>query len=412
MTVNALDDASFNYGAAAYCADDSDPTPTITGLAGGTFSSSPAGLSINTGTGAIDVSASTPNTYIVTYTTTGTCPNSSGVSVTVNALDDATFNYGAAAYCADDSDPTPTISGLAGGTFSSGAGVTINAGTGVIDVSTSTPGPHIVTYTTSGTCPNTSNIIVTINALDDASFSYASASYCVDDADPMPTITGLTGGTFSSTGGLSINSGTGAIDVSTSTPATYTVTYTTAGTCPNSSGVSVTVNALDDATFNYGAAAYAVDDTDPTPIITGLTGGTFSSSPAGLSINPTTGVIDTSASTIAIYNVTYTTTGACPNSSNVSVEITVSLGVNENILAANIIMFPNPNKGSFTLNYSGQEQLKELKVIDILGKRVQTISLDSFDNSQEINLSALAKGMYFITIQSASAKVTKRMIIE
>ena len=37
-------------------------------------------------TGTIDLSASTPNTYEVTYTTTGTCPNSSSVNVTVNAL--------------------------------------------------------------------------------------------------------------------------------------------------------------------------------------------------------------------------------------------------------------------------------------------------------------------------------------
>ncbi|NHN28208.1 hypothetical protein FIA58_021265, partial [Flavobacterium jejuense] len=67
----------------------SDPTPTISGLAGGTFASSPAGLSINASTGAIDVSASTPATYTVTYTTAGSCPNSSSVSVTVNALDNA-----------------------------------------------------------------------------------------------------------------------------------------------------------------------------------------------------------------------------------------------------------------------------------------------------------------------------------
>ncbi|MFT5673907.1 MAG: hypothetical protein ACI9JT_002562, partial [Polaribacter sp.] len=118
VTVNSLDDASFNYGAAAHCADAVDPIPTITGLAGGTFSST-AGLSINAATGAVDVSASTPSTYTVTYTTAGSCPNSSSVSVTVNALDDASFTYDAAAYCIDDSDPTPTITGLAGGTFSS-----------------------------------------------------------------------------------------------------------------------------------------------------------------------------------------------------------------------------------------------------------------------------------------------------
>ncbi|NHN28093.1 hypothetical protein FIA58_020640, partial [Flavobacterium jejuense] len=69
VTVNALDNASFSYSAASYCVNASDPTPTISGLAGGTFASSPAGLSINASTGAIDVSASTPATYTVTYTT-------------------------------------------------------------------------------------------------------------------------------------------------------------------------------------------------------------------------------------------------------------------------------------------------------------------------------------------------------
>ncbi len=319
VTINALDDASFNYSAAAYCVTDADPTPTITGLAGGTFSST-AGLSINASTGAIDLSASTPNTYTVTYTTAGTCPNSSNVSVTINPLDDASFNYSAAAYCVTDTDPTPTITGLTGGTFSSTAGLSINATTGAIDVSASTPNTYTVTYTTTGTCPNSSNVSVTINPLDDASFNYSAAAYCVSDADPTPTITGLTGGTFSSTAGLSINASTGAIDVSASTPNTYTITYTTAGTCPNSSNVSVTINPLDDASFNYGAAAYCVSDADPTPTITGVAGGTFSST-AGLSINASTGAIDVSASTPNTYTVTYTTAGTCPNSSNVSVTI-------------------------------------------------------------------------------------------
>ena len=106
------------------------------------------------------------------------------------------------------------------------------------------------TFFGAGTC---GAITITPQALDDASFSYSAASYCVDDSDPTPTITGFGGGSFSSTAGLSINGSTGLIDVSVSTPGTYTVTYTTTGTCPNSSAVSVTINALDDASFNYSA---------------------------------------------------------------------------------------------------------------------------------------------------------------
>jgi len=319
VTINALDDASYGYASASYCVNAVDPTPTITGLPGGTFSST-AGLSINTSTGAIDVSASTPASYTITYTTAGSCPNSSNVSVTINALDDASYSYASASYCVNAVDPTPTITGLAGGTFSSTAGLSINASTGAIDVSASTPATYTITYTTAGTCPNSSNVSVTINSLDDASFSYSAASYCVNAADPTPTITGLAGGTFSSTAGLSINASTGAIDVSASTPASYTITYTTAGSCPNSSNVSVTINSLDDASFSYSAASYCANVVDPTPTITGLAGGTFSST-AGLSINASTGAIDVSASTPASYTITYTTAGSCPNSSNVSVTI-------------------------------------------------------------------------------------------
>ena len=163
-----LDDASFSYSAASYCVDDADPTPTITGLGGGEFTSSPAGLNINPSTGSIDVSTSTPGAYTVTYTSTGTCPSSSNVSVTINALDDTSFNYSAASYCADDADPTPTITGLGGGGFtSSPAGLNINPSTGSIDVSTSTPGAYTVTYTSTGTCPNSSNVAITVSGLDE-----------------------------------------------------------------------------------------------------------------------------------------------------------------------------------------------------------------------------------------------------
>jgi len=76
-----------------------------------------------------------------------------------------------------------------------------------------------------GSCGTSSNQSVTINALDDASFSYSTSSYCSDASDPSPTITGLSGGSFSSTVGLSIASN-GTIDVSASIPNIYSVTYT------------------------------------------------------------------------------------------------------------------------------------------------------------------------------------------
>lgn len=61
---------------------------------------------------------------------------------------------------------------------------------------------------------------------DFSQFSYATNSYDVAGADPTPTITGIVGGSFSSTSGLSINTSTGKIDLSLSTAGSYTVSYT------------------------------------------------------------------------------------------------------------------------------------------------------------------------------------------
>ncbi|MBS1486915.1 MAG: SprB repeat-containing protein, partial [Bacteroidetes bacterium] len=56
-----------------------------TGQGGGTYSSSPAGLSINASTGQINLATSTLGTYTVTYNfTNGSCSNTTTTSVTIN----------------------------------------------------------------------------------------------------------------------------------------------------------------------------------------------------------------------------------------------------------------------------------------------------------------------------------------
>tara|TARA_Y100000289_G_scaffold62120_1_gene70903 strand:+ start:897 stop:1793 length:897 start_codon:yes stop_codon:yes gene_type:complete len=60
--------AAFSYSASSYAQDGTNPTPTITGDSGGTFTASPEGLSINSSTGEITLSTSSINSYTVTYT--------------------------------------------------------------------------------------------------------------------------------------------------------------------------------------------------------------------------------------------------------------------------------------------------------------------------------------------------------
>lgn len=83
IVVSPQDDASFSYITSTYCQDGVDPTPTINGTLGGTFSRSPVGLVINSSTGVIDLSASTAGTYTVTYTTGGNCSDFQNTQVTI-----------------------------------------------------------------------------------------------------------------------------------------------------------------------------------------------------------------------------------------------------------------------------------------------------------------------------------------
>ena len=75
-----------------------------------------------------------------------------------------------------------------------------------------------------------------------ATISYASTPYCVGATTATPTLTGNTTGTYSSTTGLIIDAATGAINLATSAPGSYTVSYSLPATsCANAFTTTTTV---------------------------------------------------------------------------------------------------------------------------------------------------------------------------
>jgi hypothetical protein len=82
-------------------------------------------------------------------------------------------------------------------------GLTLNTSNGQITLSSSTAGNYEVTRTVTNTPGNLSTSatdIVIINPADSAAFSYSGSPYDIASAsNPTPTVTGLPGGTFSST---------------------------------------------------------------------------------------------------------------------------------------------------------------------------------------------------------------------
>ena len=344
LTVEPVATAAISYPASPYCSSETAAPVTLTGTGAytsGTYSA-PAGVSINSSTGEIDPSASTPGTYTITYTVPAgsACPSFDvTTSITITELPTASISYAGTPFCSTVTSGPVTLTGtgtFTGGTFSSTAGLTINASTGEIDPSTSTAGNYTVTYTVpaTGGCPSFDvTTTVDIIAAPTATISYAGTPFCTTVSSGPVTLNGTgayTGGTYSSTAGLTINGTTGEIDPSTSTPGTYTVTYTIPASsgCPSANVTNtVDITAGPTAFISYAGTPFCSSETSGTVTLTGtgaFTGGTYSST-AGLTINGTTGEIDPSTSTPGTYTVTYTVpaSGGCP-----SFDVTTSIDIN------------------------------------------------------------------------------------
>ncbi len=317
VIITTLPTATIAYTGSPFCSDATNPTPTITGTTGGTFSSTAGLVFVSTATGQIDLMASTAGTYTITYTIAaggGCTVQTATTSVIITTLPTATIAYTGSPFCSDAANPTPTITGTTGGTFSSTAGlVFVSTATGEINLATSTAGTYTITYTIAaggGCTAQTATTSVIITTLPTATIAYTGSPFCSDAANPTPTITGTTGGTFSSTAGLVfVSTATGQINLMASTAGAYTITYTIAaggGCTAQTTTTSVIITTLPTATIAYTGSPFCSDAANPTPTITGTTGGTFSSTAGLVFVSTATGQIDLMASTAGAYTITYT----------------------------------------------------------------------------------------------------------
>ena len=321
VLVNPLPAASISYTGSPYCSGDLIALVTRTGTVGGTYSSTP-GLTINAVTGTVTPNTSTPGIYTVTYfiAASGGCVSfTTTTTITITQNPNATIFYSGTPYCQNAGTANVTRFGTPGGTYSSTAGLIINASTGAVNLAASTPGTYIVSYTiaASGGCGvtvTTTNITITVAPV--ANISYTGSPYCSNAGTATVIQTGTTGGTYSSTVGLSINSVTGAIALGSSIPGSYTVTYTIAasgGCAVYATTTTITISALPAATISYAGSPYCQNAGTVSVTRTGTAGGTYSST-VGLTLNASTGDVNIATSTTGIYTVTYTLAagGGCP----------------------------------------------------------------------------------------------------
>ncbi len=88
VQVNPTDDPTFAFSSNAFCSNDADPIPQISGTLGGSFSIQPSTMPIQSSTGEVDLSlGQSGTTYQILYTTPGpACPDTASQFLTLNPV--------------------------------------------------------------------------------------------------------------------------------------------------------------------------------------------------------------------------------------------------------------------------------------------------------------------------------------
>lgn len=227
---------------------------------------------------------------------------------------------------------------ITGGIWS-GPGIT-NDTLGTFDPSTLTPGTYIIGYTSPGSCNGADTVIINVigSMPPVTSFSY-NTPVCPNDTNetPSPIVGFSAGGTYSSSSGLSINSLTGEIDVSGSTPGTYTVTYNFPGDpilclIPGSSTSTFVINTFPSVIVSPEATIYIGQST--TFFATGAS--SYSWTPSdGACLNAACDTLTVAPAETTTYCVTATNINGCIDSTCTKVNVVIPCPSNRNLAVPN-----------------------------------------------------------------------------
>ncbi|RXK17179.1 Ig-like domain-containing protein [Macrococcus sp. DPC7161] len=310
---------------------------TVTGL--------PAGVTYDPATGIISGVPTTPGTYPVTVTSVDPSGNTTTETFNIIVTDVTTSMIEPISDVTTPkdqpilpitvvvNDPTAatTVTGLP-------AGVTYDPATGIISGTPTEPGIYPVTVTVVDTNGNTETEIFTITVTDNTAPVIASINdvttpedqpmtpiaVTVDDKSAITTVTGLpVGVTYDPT--------TGLISGTPTEPGTYTVTVTSVDQYGNTTTVNFVITvtdvtapiitpAISDVTTPEDQPmvpiTVTVNDPTATTTITGL--------PAGVTYDPTTGIISGTPTEPGTYPIVVVAKDAAGNTSSETFVITVT----------------------------------------------------------------------------------------
>ena len=87
-----------------------------------------------------------------------------------------------------------------------------------------------------------------------------------------------------------------------------------------------------------------------------------------------------------------------------------TVSIEDQIFADGILLYPNPVSDGLTIVNNSGEEIFSVSIIDISGKIIDTLDLNSSSNEQIISLRELSAGMYFVHITTENVIAVKRIV--
>ncbi len=85
-----------------------------------------------------------------------------------------------------------------------------------------------------------------------------------------------------------------------------------------------------------------------------------------------------------------------------------STGINNNEYSKDLFsIYPNPSTGKFNIAFSNQQQITSVEIYNLFGE-----SVFQKQNTNEIDLSSAAKGIYFVKVYAGEKIYTEKIIVE
>ena len=152
-----------------------------------------------------------------------------------------------------------------------------------------------------------------------------------------------------------------------------------------------------------------------------LCDGTATAAPTG-GIQPytyawSTTPAQTNATATGLCSGNYTVLVADDNGDTITLNATVGVvpGIAESGNVTLIHVFPNPNRGNFTVNFTlAEKESAEIKIYDLQGRLIESRKLGKIQGThvEEVDIARYGSGLYYVQLKTETGINIKKIILE